>query len=655
MARKKIDQKDDRKTRIFLSYSRKDLGFAEFLKAELDKAGYQPSLDKTDIAPGEAWQDRLSKLIQNADAVVFCLSPHSAASKICGWEVDEAAKLGKRIIPAVADAVEPSALPDALTKLNLIFFADVSFEDAFAKLRSALDNNLDWIRLHTRLGELALEWQARNNASSQLLFGRSLSDAEIWSSKRPTDAELPTPLQLHYIAASRSAASSRQRLGLIGAFLVAAVSLGLFVWGEINRQEAVAQRAKAAQAIVTGVDAAKDLNAKIRAFADTSGVSPEITNSLLLGILKLQTDLIAGDSEDVRLQVDQSKIFIQVSDTYVRQGQPTEGEKYSRQSIDVLEALLNSGTNKAYLQEPLSAAYTSLGSTLMEQGKSDDAKPFFEKALIAAEEDSKFVIATNFRFKQYSKAVSFGNLGMIKGKLMKPEDNLEEFSNELEYAERSLKDLDSKNDSYYDFRLELAQANLHIGEYYQDNEKFSDANDSLKRAIDILSEIGTAAPNNVDVQTRLARANQIYGLNVKDSGDVPGAKSYFEAYYNITKNMAAPNDKNTDIQNNYAVANMFLGNYFNFDLGDKKLAGPYYTEAIRVGEQLVSQSDDVPKFKTTLASYLLAESNILVDPKSELLRAKTLLKQVADIGPLSPTEQNLSDLVDQSLSALTSQ
>lgn len=158
MAGKKIDRKDDRKTRIFLSYSRKDLAFAELLKSELEKAGYQPSLDKTDIAPGEAWQDRLGKLIQDADAVVFCLSHYSAASSICGWEVDESAKLGKRIIPAVVDAVDPSALPDALTKLNFIFFADTSFDVAFSNLRAALDTNLGWVRLHTRLGELALEW-----------------------------------------------------------------------------------------------------------------------------------------------------------------------------------------------------------------------------------------------------------------------------------------------------------------------------------------------------------------------------------------------------------------------------------------------------------------------------------------------------------------
>ena len=65
----------ERKTRVFISYSRKDAAFAEQLLAALGDRGFDPFLDKKDILPGEPWRDRLGALILSADAVVFIVSP----------------------------------------------------------------------------------------------------------------------------------------------------------------------------------------------------------------------------------------------------------------------------------------------------------------------------------------------------------------------------------------------------------------------------------------------------------------------------------------------------------------------------------------------------------------------------------------------------
>ena len=73
----RLDTPDKGKLRVFISYSRDDLYFADQLDAALDACG----------------------LISEADTVVFVLSPASARSEICAWEVEEAARLGKRILP----------------------------------------------------------------------------------------------------------------------------------------------------------------------------------------------------------------------------------------------------------------------------------------------------------------------------------------------------------------------------------------------------------------------------------------------------------------------------------------------------------------------------------------------------------------------------
>jgi hypothetical protein len=49
----------DRKLKIFISYSRKDEEFAQDLLAGLRVAGFEPYLDKHDIAAGEDWEARL--------------------------------------------------------------------------------------------------------------------------------------------------------------------------------------------------------------------------------------------------------------------------------------------------------------------------------------------------------------------------------------------------------------------------------------------------------------------------------------------------------------------------------------------------------------------------------------------------------------------
>src|SRR5262245_24164996 len=88
-----------RDPRVFLSYSRQDLIFATRLVEALKQHTIDAYLDKKDIAPSEDWKERLATLIVSADAVLFLLTPNSAASTVCGWEIQEASRLGKRLIP----------------------------------------------------------------------------------------------------------------------------------------------------------------------------------------------------------------------------------------------------------------------------------------------------------------------------------------------------------------------------------------------------------------------------------------------------------------------------------------------------------------------------------------------------------------------------
>jgi len=69
------DAETGNRANVFVSYSRKDLSFAQMLVGALAARGFDAFLDKTDIAPGEPWKERLGGLIAAADTVVFAISP----------------------------------------------------------------------------------------------------------------------------------------------------------------------------------------------------------------------------------------------------------------------------------------------------------------------------------------------------------------------------------------------------------------------------------------------------------------------------------------------------------------------------------------------------------------------------------------------------
>ena len=232
--------------KVFVSYSRKDLPFAQMLVAALVERGFDAFLDKTDIAPGEPWKERLAGLIAAADTVVFVVSPDLVASSVCAWELEESGRLSKRLIPIVARRIADLDAPALLGRLNWVFCGDGDDRDAaLTALDTALHTDLDWVREHTRLGEMARRWNDKGRSGSATLRGADLDAAERWLDRRPADANAPTDLHQDFIRASRRAQSRRRNIltGSLAAGLLAALVLaGLAYW---QRGIAVEQRDKA--------------------------------------------------------------------------------------------------------------------------------------------------------------------------------------------------------------------------------------------------------------------------------------------------------------------------------------------------------------------------------------------------------------------------
>jgi hypothetical protein len=73
----------EEEAKVFFSYSRKDRERAQVIAERLRARYFGVFKDTDDILPTEEWKERLEQLIEEADTIVFLLSPHSATSEVC--------------------------------------------------------------------------------------------------------------------------------------------------------------------------------------------------------------------------------------------------------------------------------------------------------------------------------------------------------------------------------------------------------------------------------------------------------------------------------------------------------------------------------------------------------------------------------------------
>ena len=227
----------ERKTRVFLSYSRRDTGFVETLAAALAGENVEPLVDRHDILPGEAWKERLKGLVVACDAVAVIVTPDWAGSSVCGWELDEAERLGKRLLPVIHRDTTLGPQTERLASLNYIYARPGNPIAACAKeLAVAARTDIGWTREHTRLGELAERWEAagRPAAGGRLVRGDELAASESWLASRPSTAPIVTEATRAFIAASRlletfelAQAKRTRRRSILSLSAAAALALGL--------------------------------------------------------------------------------------------------------------------------------------------------------------------------------------------------------------------------------------------------------------------------------------------------------------------------------------------------------------------------------------------------------------------------------------------
>ncbi|MFB2895498.1 TIR domain-containing protein [Aerosakkonemataceae cyanobacterium BLCC-F50] len=171
-------------TQVFISYADEDRAIMEKIRNSLRRESITVWTNKTDIQTGEAFDEAIKRGIEQADNLVFLLSPDAVKSSYCQRELDLAVSLNKRIIPVLVSQTDPDQVPIALHSLQYINLTDNVLEDDYlldeSQLLKILHEDAAYYNEHKVLLTKALKWKRQNENPSILLRGYNLRSAETW-------------------------------------------------------------------------------------------------------------------------------------------------------------------------------------------------------------------------------------------------------------------------------------------------------------------------------------------------------------------------------------------------------------------------------------------------------------------------------------------
>ncbi len=122
------------KPNLFMSYSRREVGFVDDLTIRLEQQEYNIWLDYRSLVPGKPWEEQIYQGIANANIVLLLVSNASIASENVRMEWKRVIEQKKRIILLIFEAVD---LPAELEKFEWVDFRG-NYENALIELTKQL-------------------------------------------------------------------------------------------------------------------------------------------------------------------------------------------------------------------------------------------------------------------------------------------------------------------------------------------------------------------------------------------------------------------------------------------------------------------------------------------------------------------------------------
>jgi WD40 repeat protein len=191
-------------TQVIISYANEDRETMEKIRDSLRRESITVWTNTTDIQTGEVFEEAIKRGIEQADNVVYLLSPDSVKSYFARQELEYALSLNKRIVPVLVREISSESIPNALRDLQYIDLTNNVREEDYhldeSQLLRILRQDEAYYNEHKVLLTKALKWKRQHENPSILLRGYNLQSAKTWlevANKRTLHP--PTPLIEEFI------------------------------------------------------------------------------------------------------------------------------------------------------------------------------------------------------------------------------------------------------------------------------------------------------------------------------------------------------------------------------------------------------------------------------------------------------------------------
>lgn len=624
--------------RVFISYSRQDASTAVWLRRQLEAVGVEVFRDVDDTLPGEEWWQRLTSLISLADTIIFLLSAHSAASKVCADEVAHANRLHKRILPVVIEDVDWSAVPPGLAKIHGITLeAGPSGQEALEQVLVSLNRDIGWLREHTRLGERARLWRQRERDGAELLQGKALEEAEGWLSRQPASATSPTAEHQEFIAASAQAArhAAQERLEQT----------------QRRERELAAQRDRAEQALAAARNTASDLaNGVASQFQNAEGV----TRDLVLGIVTKANallDTLSGRQSLLDLSLDKIKLRSDAVASLLATGKIAEARTAADEALVLAKEAAAANQLEPRCREHLADAYSASAQARNASGDLDGALASFKEVIAirgqrAAEQPSEFVHRSRLAYAH----VMSGHILTRQGRFDEAYPHL---TTNVELCEAMASEMRGHaHESYYEGRL--AEARRFLGEYLHYRGRPREALDELRRGQEIQRRLSEATPSDTDLAYALSTSHLLVGSVLHQLNDLPGAANEYEMCAEVRQRLVTADPSNLSWRSGLVSAQLSIADIL-FIQSKTEAALRQYASCATNLEELLRLSPDNLAYRRLLADCIARGSR---DPRpgadrqksiAGLKKAKDIIDAVLQESPADATAQSVLKFIDAEL------
>jgi WD40 repeat protein/tetratricopeptide (TPR) repeat protein len=193
-------------TDLFICASTADIAVRNALRGALSRYAKTVWTHDRDIQTGIDYQQAINIGIENADNLIFLISPDSIASEHCQRELTYALQYNKRVIPLLITSLPASEIPEKLRGLQYIDFTETYREAGLDEILVILQLDHEYYELHKVLLARALKWTAEEHKSAFLLRGHNLEKAKTWlRANEKREQHSPLPLHKALITASDTA------------------------------------------------------------------------------------------------------------------------------------------------------------------------------------------------------------------------------------------------------------------------------------------------------------------------------------------------------------------------------------------------------------------------------------------------------------------